>query len=253
MRRFIKIISVMALLAMASVPLSAAASASVVQIVGKVSVRSSDAAPWVAATPGMALVKGASVTTGFQSAVVVKIEPTGSVVRLDQFTTVSVASLGQTGDQVDSKLDLKMGTVRAVVKNTPAARSRFEVSTPVATASVRGTIPEISYSPSMGARIVYLQGSGTVRSVNGRVQLLARSQSSRVNSRGQATGALQEANRTRAVAAVDWNLSAAEENVLMNDNTSLIGTGSANEMRDTLRELNDIRNIRDLGLDLEKL
>jgi len=105
----------------------------------------------------------------------------------------------------------------------------------------------------MGARIVYLQGSGTVQSSNGRVQILARNQSSKINGHGQATSALQEGNRTRAVTAVDWNLSAAEENVLMSDNTSLIGVGNANEARDILRDLNDIRNIRGEVPDLQML
>lgn len=228
--------------AIAAVSLEAAASATVVQVQGKVSIRTGSSGPWVAVRSGMTLSQGASIATGYQSAVTLRILPTGSVVRLNQFTTVSVDALGQTGKTVNTTLRLKMGTVRAVVKNTVNERSRFVVATPVATASVRGTIPEVSHFPDTGTRITYLQGSGYVLSKKGRLQLLARNQSSSVSMEGEATTASQESGSNLATAAIKLNLTSAERAALSNPHGALSGLGLSG--RDSIRDLQKQRYTR---------
>jgi hypothetical protein len=196
----------------------------------------------------MTLQQGASITTGYQSAVTLRIMPTGSIVRLNQFTTISVSALAQTGQTVNTTLKLKMGTVRAVVKNTVNERSRFVVSTPVATASVRGTIPEISHFPDTGTMISYLQGSGYVLSKKGRLQLLARNQQSAVSTRGSTTTALQEAGKKRAAAAIALNLTPSEQNALYRGGLGR-PQGAAMDVRDLLNDLKQWRYTRENQID----
>ncbi|HPH02901.1 MAG TPA: FecR family protein [Spirochaetota bacterium] len=234
----------MCFFAMATLSLEAAATATVVQVQGRVSIRSGASGPWVTARSGMTLPEGASITTGYQSAVTLRIAPTGSVVRLNQFTTVSVASLGQSGNTVNTTLKLKMGTVRAVVRNTVNERSSFVVSTPVATASVRGTIPEISHFPDSGTRIAYIEGSGYVSNKKGRLQLLARNQRSTVSTKGTTSTALQEAGKRRATAAIQLNLTPAEQEALFRPGRGRSGDPGMGG-RDFIRDLQKWRYIRE--------
>jgi len=169
------------------------ASARIISLRGRVSVRPYAGARWVGARVGMTLGRGAVVSTGYGSAALVQITPSWTMVRVNQFTTVSISSLSQSKGSINTSLRLQMGTVRAVVKSSAQLRSRFRISTPVATASVRGTIPEVSHFPGQGTIIRYLQGSGFVISRRGRMQLLSRGQSSRTGRGGHSSTPFQEA------------------------------------------------------------
>lgn len=195
--------------------------ATVVRTSGSVKVRRGTG--WVKAARGMVLPAGATISTGFRAAAVVRIMPTGTMVRVNQFTTVSINKLGQQGKTVATRLKLKVGTVRAVVKNTVKSRSRFSISTPVATASVRGTIPEVSHFPGIGTRVAYLQGHGTVMNRRGRVQILRRMQQSSVGRSGVPTTAADELKKKQAAAAIRFNLNPVEEGVIFRDSGNRFG------------------------------
>lgn len=199
------------------------ATATVVRVQGSVKIRRP--AGWVNAVPGMVLSSGATVSTGFRAAAVVRIMPTGTMVRVNQFTTVSISRLSQQGGTVSTGLQLKVGTVRAVVRNTVASRSRFSISTPVATASVRGTIPEVSHFPGFGTRVAYLQGHGTVMNRRGRIQILRRMQQSSVGRSGVPTTAAEELQKKRAAAAMQFNLNPVEQGVIFREGNNRFGPG----------------------------
>ena len=125
---------------------------------------------------------------------------------------------------VRTSLRLRIGTVRAVVKSTRKIRHRFRISTPVATASVRGTIPEVSHFPGQGTRIAYLKGSGFVISKKGRMQLLRRGQFSRVTGRGSSTP-FQETQLKNAAGTIQQNLTPGEREILSKGPQGLPGIG----------------------------
>lgn len=212
-----------------------AATATIVQTTGTVTVQQYAGGPWVAAYSGVRLTEGSSLSTGYGAGVLVRIDPSGSVVRLNQFTTVSVSKLASSPTSLDTSVSLRSGSMRAVVKSTPQFRSRFSVRTPVATASVRGTIPEISHWDGVGTSITYLAGSGWVTSYRGRVLLLGRYQSSQVGADGGASSAGEEANRGQAVGRNLVDLTPDELRSLMKNVRNRFSDGGG-ELLDRFRD-----------------
>ena len=192
----------------------AAAGASILTVQGRVSVQQRPGAGWTQAYAGMQLGQGATVSTGYGAAALLRITPGTTVFRVNQFTTMSISTLTSGKGGVNTGLTLRMGTIRAVVKSTPTLRSRFQISTPVATASVRGTIPEVSHFPGVGTSIAYLQGSGFVRSLRGRMQLLGVGQRSRTGGDGQSTTPFQEAYLKSAAGSVLQQLTPGARSLL---------------------------------------
>jgi len=202
-----------------------AASARLVTVRGRVSVRRYAGAPWVRARRGMTLRKGAVISTGYAAAALIRITPGWTMVRVNQFTTTSISRLSSSRKTVRTSFRLRIGTVRAVVKSSRKIHHRFRISTPVATASVRGTIPEVSHFPGQGTIISYLKGSGFVISKKGRIQLLRKGQFSRVSRRGSSTP-FQEALLKRAAGTIQQNLTPGELSLLSKGPGSLPGIGS---------------------------
>ena len=201
-----------------------AAGARLVTVRGRVSVRQYAGAPWVRARRGMYLRKGAVISTGYAAAALLRITPGWTMVRVNQFTTMSIARLSGKGRTVRTALKLRIGTVRAVVKSTRKIRHRFRISTPVATASVRGTIPEVSHFPGQGTVISYLKGSGYVISKKGRMQLLKRGQFSRATARG-VTSPFQEAQLKNMAGTIQQHLTPGERAILSGGPRWIAGIG----------------------------
>ena len=185
------------------------ASIRIVGVYRRVSVRRYPGAPWVAARRGMIIRRGGSISTGFRSVAILRVYPTGSVVRLNQFTYTTVNRLRSFRGYVYSNFKLRVGSVRAVVKSKKRFRSRFSISTPVATASVRGTIPLVSHFPKIGTTVVYLKGFGTVLTKRGRMLLLAAKQLSRSTKGGTMTPG-EVSRLIRTVGAFKLNLTSEE-------------------------------------------
>lgn len=97
----------------------------------------------VPALVGAVLKKGDSVTTGYTSTVMLDfgyatltVTPITQL-RIDEFTNKE--------NIAKTQLYLRIGTVQARVRNVPAIRSDFSVSTPTANASIRGSEMRVSY------------------------------------------------------------------------------------------------------------
>lgn len=224
------------------------ATATIVKVKGTVNVRRSAGSPWIMARVGMTISKGGSISSGFAAAALVKIKPSGSVVRVDQFTTMRFSQLASSGSQVRTTLKLQIGSVRAVVKSTARMRSKFRISTPVATASVRGTIPDVSHYPDTGTTITYIRGFGTVQSLRGRLQLLSLGQQSRVNNQGGATTPFDEAHRPYGIGTIGFNLTPAERDALFRNVSARIYSAESG-IRDRLRRFKKQLKLKDQAFD----
>ncbi len=113
--------------------------ATIKSLIGSVKVRKGDAAAWKDARPNMPVMEKDALRTFVESQVeIVTVE--GSVIKLDENTTMEMASFRQfpNGSQT-TKVSIMTGSVLSNVKKLMNTGSRFEFETPTATASIRGT------------------------------------------------------------------------------------------------------------------
>lgn len=108
----------------------------VAKITGKAQLQKG--ADWVPLTPGQKLGSGDTVSTGFRSELLLQIGP--STVTVKALSRVTLQNLTQEGTSLKTDLYLKVGKVSAEVNKSESVQSqKFQVASPVATASVRGT------------------------------------------------------------------------------------------------------------------
>lgn len=99
--------------------------------------------------------------------------PDGSDVELDQRTTVEVRTLARAGGPSTTHIHLRRGAVRVAVPPRPTRGAVvFRVTSPIATAGVRGTDFSVAYEPPLGNAIAAEQADvdvfeGTVEVDNG--------------------------------------------------------------------------------------
>jgi hypothetical protein len=141
---------------------------------------------WKAAEAGQTLDKASLVSTGFRSTALIRIG--NSTVTVRPLTRLSLEEIVVKQDEEQVALNLRAGRVRADVKPPVGGRTDFSVRSPIATASVRGTVFDFD---------------GTRLSVEeGRVHLGGESVTGAYISAGHATAADPEAGKTAAVLEV---------------------------------------------------
>jgi hypothetical protein len=132
-----KVLVAAVVLAVAAAVSGFAQTEAVVQTVsGRVEVMQPGGA-WVAATPGMRLSLGASVSTSFQSEATLALG--ASLLHVRPLTRMKLEQLAQQGNTVSTELYLRVGRVRAEVKGAEGLLQDFKVRSPISTAAVRGT------------------------------------------------------------------------------------------------------------------
>ncbi|MBO4319397.1 MAG: FecR domain-containing protein [Treponema sp.] len=113
--------------------------AKVVSVTGKVEVQTGGSS-WKTLKAGDKITKGSVISTGFKSSAKISIDNT--TVDLGPLTRITVEKLASNSAKDETNLYLDTGKVKAEVKKDSAKKVDFKVSSPVATASVRGTIIE---------------------------------------------------------------------------------------------------------------
>lgn len=126
---------VFAALAVGSV---SALDAKVISVSGKVEVQKSGSSTWTPLKSGDTVSKGSIISTGFKSSAEIQID--GSKVSLEPLTRITIEKLASGSAKDEASLYLNSGKVNADVKKTSGKKVDFKVSSPVATASVRGTV-----------------------------------------------------------------------------------------------------------------
>ena len=118
--------------------LSAAAPQAVLSsLKGKVEIKSPGSKAWVAATEGQVLATAATLSTGFDSSVVVTIDKT--TIQVKPLTRMTIDKLVEDSGTVKTSTFLRVGSVSASVKSAEGVKQDFKVQSPYSTASVRGT------------------------------------------------------------------------------------------------------------------
>jgi len=122
----------------------------IVSVSGKVEAQNLNGA-WIPLKAGDTLIAGTMISTGFKSEATVKLG--ASVLTIKPLTRMTLTQLLEKEDTVDTELYLEVGNVKAEVNSLNNKKNGFTVRSPVATASVRGTVFE------MGEELVILQGA----------------------------------------------------------------------------------------------
>lgn len=147
------------ILALAVVGQLTALEGTVVRVEGKVEQQVANGS-WKPLKQGDIIASGTMISTGFRSNATVKLG--SSILTIKPLTRMTLVELAEKEDVVDTELFIEVGNVRAEVNSHNNKRNGFTVKSPVATASVRGTVFEA------GERIVVQQGSVQVRARAGK-------------------------------------------------------------------------------------
>ena len=140
MRRMLLKIMAVSLMFAGSFAFADALDAVVVSSTGKVEVQ--NGTQWVPVKEGDVLKKGSVVQTGFKSELVLKVKE--SNMKISQLTRMVIENLSAGSDKDDTRIFIDTGSVRSEVNRSGARKVGFTVRSPVATASVRGTIVKLS-------------------------------------------------------------------------------------------------------------
>ena len=136
----------------AAKPAPKTATVTVATVKGSVEVRPSAEGAWQPAKVGMKLGPKWWISTGLRGQALLRFEDNSEVL-VQRLTEMEIGEFSRTPDKVKTRLNMKYGAVRVHVKKGTAAND-FQVTSPTATASVKGTkIEEMSYYRGLGGKI----------------------------------------------------------------------------------------------------
>lgn len=147
MKRYV--ILSMTLFALAAAANVFAMDGQVVTVSGKVEFQDGSGV-WKALKGGDSLTAGTMISTGFKSEATVKLG--ASILTIKPLSRMTLTQLVEKEDTVNTELYLEVGNVKAEVNSFNNKKNAFSVKSPVATASVRGTVFEL------GDELVITQG-----------------------------------------------------------------------------------------------
>ncbi len=114
--------------------------ATVISAKGKAEVLKGES--WVSLKAGSSISKGDVIQTGFKSEVILKLKET--VVTVAPLSRITMEQLAEKKDKDESKIFLDTGSLKSDIKKSENRRVGFQVRSPVATASVRGTVIDVT-------------------------------------------------------------------------------------------------------------
>jgi len=135
-------------------------SAQIKEMTGTVELKTSGSANWVAAKAGDSISKDTIVSTGFKSMALINVG--NSTIMVRPLTRLSLAEIINMNETETINVNLNTGRIRVEVNPPAGGRANFTVKTPATTASVRGTIFEMTTN-----NIQVLKGAIDYRPANG--------------------------------------------------------------------------------------
>ncbi|TAL38508.1 MAG: hypothetical protein EPN93_04670 [Spirochaetes bacterium] len=111
---------------------------------------------WNMLGAGMPVAEGSLISTGMFSSVDLSLD--GHEMTVEQLTTIKIYKNLFTGEESENSVGLKYGSVSAKINKIGAVKTRFNITTPVATSSVRGTRERIAFGPVRGMSALAREG-----------------------------------------------------------------------------------------------
>jgi hypothetical protein len=130
----------------------------IVTVSGKVEMQMTGGT-WKPLKAGDTLEAGSMISTGFKSEATIKLG--ASILTVRPLTRMTLNQLVEKEDTVETEVYLEVGNVKAEVNSLNNKKNGFSVKSPVATASVRGTVLEV------GDFLVVYEGTVQYVSVTG--------------------------------------------------------------------------------------
>ena len=130
------------------------------EMTGTVELKTSGSVDWVAAKVGDRIGKDTIISTGFKSMAILAIG--NSTITVRPLTRLSLAELMNRNETETINVNLNTGRIRADINPPAGGKASVTVQTPVATASVRGTIFEMNT-----AAIQVMSGAVNYQPTNG--------------------------------------------------------------------------------------
>jgi hypothetical protein len=112
----------------------------------------SDGAAWKPMAKGQTLREGTRVSTGVNSQAVLNIDD--NILTVKPMTMIKVYRNSISKEASENSVGLKYGSVNAKVKKLGTLKTKFNITTPIATSSVRGTEQDNSQGPGFGNTIL---------------------------------------------------------------------------------------------------
>lgn len=134
-------------------------------ITGDVDVRMPGTTAWQDATRGMVLKEGAAISTGYGSGAELQMAD-NSIVIVYQLTQIKIDNFFREKATVKTKINLRIGKIKAQVQKVGERLSDFDVVTPTSVVSARGTITRIGET-DFGTRASSEESAVTVRGQRG--------------------------------------------------------------------------------------
>jgi hypothetical protein len=128
----------MGFLLLLSAALLGAQAARIQQISGTVEVKEPGSEEWRAAEAGQVLDRAALISTGFKSTALVRIG--NSLITVRALTRLGLEEIAEAQNEERVTVNLRAGRIRADVKPPVGGKTNFVIRSPIATASVRGTV-----------------------------------------------------------------------------------------------------------------
>jgi hypothetical protein len=149
---------------------------------GRVEVMVPESARWIPAEPGMRIEEAALISTGFRSTAILVLG--NSTITVQPLTRLSLEEIveRQGGERIS--VYLRTGRVRAEVRPPEAGKTDFTIRSPIATASVRGTVFDFD--------------TVNLRVAEGRVEFTGSTGSMALVRRGEASSAHEISSRVSA-------------------------------------------------------
>ena len=119
--------------------LSAADRAVLKEVKGKVEIKPSGGS-WTLARTGIEISSGTTISTGFNSGATLDLG--SSEIQVRQLTRISLNKLVEQQGTIKTDIGLKVGRIRAEIKDVEGLKHDFTIRSSVSTASVRGTTLE---------------------------------------------------------------------------------------------------------------
>jgi hypothetical protein len=142
---------------------------------------------WKPLTKGLKLAEGTKISTGVKSNAILDID--GTIMTVKPLTSIKIYKNSATADAKETSVGLQFGAVQAKVDKVARVKTKFNITTPVATSSVRGTNEVVSFGPASGMRIQVIEGvigaangNGVNKNVSGRMSFRQKTDQSRPDS-----------------------------------------------------------------------
>jgi hypothetical protein len=120
---------------------------------------------WKPLAKGQTIAEGTKISTGVNSTAILNID--GSVVTVKPLTSIKIYKNSVNPQTRETSIGLQFGAIQAKIDKVAKVKTRFNITTPVATSSVRGTEEVVGHGAGDGTTVKVIEGNVEVTDNDG--------------------------------------------------------------------------------------